>query len=34
MFDDKFGSEWRRSEEKFWDDFRKSLSLEDGVILK
>lgn len=34
LFDEKFGSEWRQSEEKFWGEFQEKLTLEDGVILK
>jgi DNA-binding NtrC family response regulator len=34
MFNEKFGSNWRRSEETFWKDFEKTLSLDDGVIIK
>lgn len=34
LFDEKFGSDWRKSEEKFWRDFQETLSLENGVILK
>ncbi|MBI5248213.1 MAG: response regulator [Desulfomonile tiedjei] len=34
LFNEKFGSDWRKSEEAFWDDFQKTLSLEEGVIIK
>ncbi|MEW6350669.1 MAG: response regulator [Thermodesulfobacteriota bacterium] len=34
LFDEKFGSDWRKSEETFWKDFQETLSLEDGAILK
>jgi DNA-binding response OmpR family regulator len=34
LFTEKFGSDWRKSEETFWKDFQKTLSLEEGVIIK
>ncbi len=34
LFNEKFGSDWRKSEETFWKDFQKTLSLDDGVIIK
>jgi CheY-like chemotaxis protein len=34
MFNEKFGSDWRKSEETFWKDFDKTLTLDEGVIIK
>jgi DNA-binding response OmpR family regulator len=34
LFNEKFGSDWRKSEETFWKDFQKTLSVDDGVIIK
>ena len=34
MFSEKFGSDWRKSEETFWKDFEKTLTLDEGVIIK
>jgi DNA-binding NtrC family response regulator len=34
LFNKNFGSDWRKSEEQFWNDFQKTLSLDEGVILK
>ncbi len=34
IFDKKFGSNWRKSEEDFWGDFEKKLTMEDAVIIK
>ena len=34
IFDKKFGSGWRKSEEDFWGDFEKKLTMEDAVIIK
>jgi DNA-binding response OmpR family regulator len=34
LFDKKFGSNWRKSEQAFWDEFQKTLSLDEGVIIK
>jgi len=34
LLKEKFGSDWRKSEEAFWTDFEKTLSLEEGVIIK
>jgi DNA-binding NtrC family response regulator len=34
LFNEKFGSDWRKSEEKFWNDFEKTLSLDEGAIIK
>lgn len=34
LFNKKFGSNWRKSEQAFWDDFQKTLSMEEGVIIK
>lgn len=34
LFDKRFGSDWRKSESEFWKDFEKSVSMEDGAIIK
>jgi DNA-binding response OmpR family regulator len=34
LFNRKFGSDWRKTQEEFWSDFEKKLSIEDGAILK
>lgn len=34
LFNEKFGSDWRKSEEQFWNDFQKTLSLDEGAIIK
>ena len=34
LFNSKFGSDWRKSEEKFWEDFEKTLTVDDGAIIK
>jgi DNA-binding response OmpR family regulator len=34
LFNKKFGSQWRKSEEEFWEDFEKRLELEEGAIIK
>jgi DNA-binding response OmpR family regulator len=34
IFSERFGSEWRKSEEQFWNDFQKKLSLDEPTIIK
>jgi DNA-binding response OmpR family regulator len=34
VFNEKFGSDWRKSEEHFWNDFQKKLSLDEPIIIK
>jgi len=34
LFDKQFGSEWRKSEEDFWNEFDKKLTMEDAAIIK
>ena len=34
VFDKRFGSDWRKSEQEFWDDFEKKLSLDEAAIIK
>ncbi len=34
MFNKKFGSDWRKSQQDFWSDFEKKLSIDEGAILK
>jgi len=34
IFDKSFGSDWRKSEREFWNEFEKKLSVDDGAIIK
>jgi DNA-binding response OmpR family regulator len=34
LFNNKFGSDWRTTEEEFWSDFEKKLEVEDAAIIK
>ncbi len=34
LFNKKFGSDWRKTEEVFWDDFEKKLTLDEAAIIK
>jgi CheY-like chemotaxis protein len=34
MFNKKFGSDWRKTEDEFWGDFEEKLSVEEGAIIK
>ena len=34
IFDKRFGSDWRRSEQEFWEEFEKKLSLDEAAIIK
>jgi DNA-binding response OmpR family regulator len=34
LFNKKFGSDWRTSEEDFWSDFEKKLEVENAAIIK
>ncbi len=34
LFNKKFGSDWRKSEEQFWQEFEKKLAIEDAAIIK
>jgi DNA-binding response OmpR family regulator len=34
LFDSRFGSDWRKSEEHFWHDFQEKLSLDEPTIIK
>jgi DNA-binding response OmpR family regulator len=34
LFDSKFGSDWRKSEDRFWHDFQEKLSLDQPTIVK
>ncbi|MGC8908015.1 MAG: response regulator [Desulfomonilaceae bacterium] len=34
LFNKKFGSDWRKSEEAFWQDFEKKLTIEEAAIIK
>jgi DNA-binding response OmpR family regulator len=34
VFNKKFGSEWRKSEEQFWNEFEQKASLDEAAIVK
>jgi DNA-binding response OmpR family regulator len=34
VFNKKFGSDWRKTQQEFWSDFEKKLSIDEGAILK
>jgi DNA-binding response OmpR family regulator len=34
LFESRFGSDWRKSENDFWNDFQKKLSLDQPTIIK
>lgn len=34
LFNKRFGSDWRKSEEQFWQEFDQKLSVEEGAIIK
>jgi DNA-binding response OmpR family regulator len=34
LFDKKFGSDWRKSEDQFWQDFEEKVSLDQPTIIK
>ena len=34
LFDKRYGSDWRQSEEEFWENFEKKLVMDDGAIIK
>ncbi len=34
LFNERFGSEWRKSEQEFWEDFEKKLSMDEAAIIK
>jgi DNA-binding NtrC family response regulator len=34
LFNAKFGSDWRKSEQTFWTDFQQKLRVDEGAILK
>ncbi len=34
LFNKRFGSDWRTSEQDFWDDFEKKLTVEEAAIIK
>ncbi len=34
LFNKKFGSDWRKSEEEFWEDFEKKLAVDEAAIIK
>jgi DNA-binding response OmpR family regulator len=34
LFNKKFGSDWRTSENEFWEDFEKKMTVDDAAIIK
>lgn len=34
LFNRKFGSDWRKSQQEFWEDFEKKLQVEEAAIIK
>jgi len=34
LFNKRFGSDWRKSEEEFWEDFDKQLAVDEAAIIK
>lgn len=34
LFKRKYGSDWRKSEQEFWDDFEKKMAIEDPSIIR
>lgn len=34
LFNERYGSEWRKSEQEFWEDFEKKLSMDEAAIIK
>ncbi|MBI5249488.1 MAG: response regulator [Desulfomonile tiedjei] len=34
FFDERFGSEWRKPEKEFWEEFHKNLTLDKATIIK
>ncbi|HMK36480.1 MAG TPA: response regulator [Desulfomonilaceae bacterium] len=34
LFEERFGSDWRKSEEEFWKEFQKTLTLDKATIIK
>jgi DNA-binding response OmpR family regulator len=34
LFNKKFGSEWRKTEHEFWEDFDKKLEVDEAAIIK
>ncbi len=34
LFNKKFGSDWRKSEDAFWQDFEKKLTIDEAAIIK
>jgi CheY-like chemotaxis protein len=34
IFDERFGSDWRKSEQQFWGEFEKKLTLDEAAIIK
>ena len=34
LFNKRFGSDWRKSEQEFWDEFERKASLDEAAIVK
>ncbi|MFC1836025.1 hypothetical protein ACFL2Q_15115 [Thermodesulfobacteriota bacterium] len=34
LFDNKFGSDWRKSEDDFWSEFQEKLTVDEAAIIK
>jgi len=34
LFNKKYGSDWRKTEGEFWDEFEKKLSIDEGAIIR
>jgi hypothetical protein len=34
LFNKKFGSDWRKTQEEFWEDFEKKLTVDEAAIIK
>lgn len=34
LFNKKFGSDWRKTQEDFWEDFEKKMSIDEAAIIK
>ena len=34
LFSRKFGTDWRKSEQEFWEDFEKKMTVDDAAIIK
>jgi len=34
LFNKRFGSDWRKSEEEFWEGFEEQLAVDEAAIIK